>query len=98
MTRFAPGSARASDCLRVRARGLRVVCVGHVELLHYESVSRAGQTVPDTDIQAEAGAYAALLEAGDPYDHPQLSSEAGHGGLGPVLQTPSEHARRVLKR
>jgi GT2 family glycosyltransferase len=68
-------------CLRIRARGLRVVCVGHVALLHFESVSRRSDPVPPEDIRKERIAYAALLDAGDPYYHPQLSTEAGHGGL-----------------
>jgi GT2 family glycosyltransferase len=82
-------------CLRVRARGLRVACVGHVELLHYESVSRRGIGVPEEDLRREASAYAELLAKGDPYYHPQLSSEVGHGGLGPLLETPAERAARL---
>ncbi len=84
-------------CLRVRERGLRVVCVGHVELTHYESVSRGGTAVPVEDIRLEAEAYARLLAVGDPYYHPQLSAEVGHGGLGPSPLSPADHAAAVMR-
>ncbi len=71
-------------CLRVRARELRVVCVGHVVLTHFESVTRRNDGVPEEDLRRERLAYAALLERGDPYYHPRLSTEVGHGGPGPV--------------
>ncbi len=70
-------------CLRVRARGLRVVCVGHAVLTHFESVSRRHDSVPAEDVRLEAIAYAPLLKDGDPYWHPRLSLEVGHGGAGP---------------
>lgn len=70
-------------CLRARARGLRVVCVGHAVLLHFESASRRSLPVPSDDVRREAAAYAALIATGDPYYHPALSLEAGHGGIDP---------------
>jgi len=70
-------------CLRVRARGLRVVCVGHAVLTHFESMSRRHDGVPPEDVRLEAIAYAPLLKTGDPYWHPRLSLDVGHGGPGP---------------
>lgn len=70
-------------CLRVRARGLRVVCVGHVALLHFESATRRRDPVPEEDLRRERQAYGALREGGDPHYHPRLSLEVGHGYPGP---------------
>ena len=69
-------------CLRARKRGLRVVCVGHVELFHYESQTRGTRAVPAEDLRRERAVYADLLANGDPYFHPQLSLEVAKGGLG----------------
>lgn len=66
-------------CCRVRALGLRVVCVGHVELMHLESRSR-GRTPPSLeDVRHELLAYLPLLERGDPYSHPELCRHGLNG-------------------
>lgn len=83
-------------CLAVRQRGLRVVCVGHVELAHYESQSRGRDPVPRSDVLREAALYRPLLEGGDPHYHPLLTTEAGHGGPGLRVESPPEHALRAL--
>lgn len=83
--RFEVSGGDIELCLRARANGLRVVCAGDVELLHYESVSRRADPVPPGDIVREQAAYAGLLANGDPYYHPRLSAEAGHGSPGPIL-------------
>ncbi|MBL8924558.1 MAG: glycosyltransferase [Myxococcaceae bacterium] len=72
-------------CCRVRARGLRVVCVGHVELTHFESQSR-GRTPPSLDdLRRELLAFLPMIEAGDPYAHPGLCRHGltGYGALEP---------------
>jgi GT2 family glycosyltransferase len=84
-------------CLKVRQQGLRVVCVGHVKLAHYESQSRGRDPVPRNDVLREAHLYRSLLESGDPYYHPLLSTEAAHGGPGVRVEPPLEHALRALQ-
>ncbi len=66
-------------CCRVRARGLRVVCVGHVELTHFESLSR-GRTPPSLeDVRRELLAFLPTIEHEDPYSHPELCRHSGSG-------------------
>jgi GT2 family glycosyltransferase len=62
-------------CLRVRQRGLRVVCVGHVELYHFESSTRRDDPVSAEDVRLERAAYRAQFPDGDPYFHPALALE-----------------------
>lgn len=66
-------------CCRVRSRGLRVVCVGHVELTHFESLSR-GRTPPSLeDVRRELLAFLPTIERQDPYSHPELCRHSGSG-------------------
>lgn len=83
-------------CLRAGRDGSRIVCVGHVRLDHYESVSRGKEPVPLTDLRQEVRAYLPLLIAGDPYYPPPLSLETGSGSLSLSHDTPLDHALRVV--
>lgn len=94
--RHAVSGGDVALCLKAREKGLRVVCVGHVELSHHESLSRGRDPVPRADVKRELLAYRALLEAGDPLYHPLLSTEAAHGGPGLYVEPPAEHAVRAL--
>jgi Glycosyl transferase family 2 len=94
--RLAVSGGDVALCLAAREKGLRVVCVGHVELAHYESQSRGRESVPRSDVLREALLYGPLLERGDPYYHPLLTAEAGHGGPGLQVEDPAEHALRAL--
>lgn len=74
--RFVVTGSDVAFCLRLRARGLRTVNVGHVALTHFESVSRRPLGVLAEDLRLEAEAYGGVTE---PYWHPRLSREVGHG-------------------
>ena len=63
-------------CLRLRARGLRVICTPRAVLLHHESVSR--QSYYDMiDRMLLLDQWEAVIERGDPYYNPNLNLERG---------------------
>ena len=82
-------------CLKARARGARVVCVGQVELTHFESQSRGRDPVPRDDVALEVVSYERLLRSGDPYYDPALSLTTAIGGRALAPLTPTEHAIQV---
>jgi GT2 family glycosyltransferase len=63
-------------CLRLRARGLRVICTPRALLLHHESVSR--QSYYDMiDRMLLLDQWEDVIERGDPYYNPNLNLERG---------------------
>jgi GT2 family glycosyltransferase/glycosyltransferase involved in cell wall biosynthesis len=63
----------ADYCLRLKARGLRVIVDPTVSLIHHEGVSREG--LPETkDVAVFSARWDAMLEEGDPYFHPRLDA------------------------
>jgi GT2 family glycosyltransferase len=77
-------------CLRVRARGLRVVCTPRAELLHREAASRGMDNNPEQQARAQRERDYLLrtwgiLAESDPYLSPNLTTV--HGDL--VLAPPS---------
>ena len=67
-------------CLRLRARGLRVICTPEALLLHHESVSR--QSFYDMiDRMLLLDQWEEVIERGDPYYNPNLDLERGDYSL-----------------
>jgi GT2 family glycosyltransferase len=63
-------------CLRLRARGLRLICTPQALLLHHESVSR--QTYYDMiDRTLLLDQWEHVIEGGDPYYNPNLDLQRG---------------------
>ena len=62
-------------CLRLRAKGLRVLYDGTTVLYHYESATRSQtkQVFHPEDTDAMISRWEALLRGGDPFYHPNLS-------------------------
>lgn len=85
-------------CLRACRDGSRVVCVGHVALSHFESMSRGRDPVPQADVRLEARAYLPLLKTGDPHFHRALATDATSAILALQPDPPLDHALRAIKR
>jgi GT2 family glycosyltransferase len=63
-------------CLRLRARGLRLICTPQALLLHHESISR--QSYYDMiDRMLLLDQWEDVIERGDPYYNPNLNLERG---------------------
>jgi len=63
-------------CLRLRARGLRIICTPRALLLHHESISR--QSYYDMiDRMLLLDLWEPVIEMGDPYYNPNLNLERG---------------------
>jgi GT2 family glycosyltransferase len=62
-------------CLRIRARGLRILYDGATILFHYESATRSQtrQVFHPEDTSAMIEKWGDVLRAGDPFYHPNLS-------------------------
>ena len=60
-------------CLRVRNRGYRILFTPFAILEHRESASR-GCKIPHEDFLISYQHYSSILESGDPYYNPNLSS------------------------
>ena len=54
-------------CLRIRERGLRVVCAARPTLIHHESLTRAAEGYDFGDRALLIDRWRARIEAGDPY-------------------------------
>jgi GT2 family glycosyltransferase len=68
-------------CLRLRARGLRVICTPQALLLHHESISR--QSYYDMiDRMLLLDQWEDVIKRGDPYYNPNLDLERGDYSLG----------------
>lgn len=64
-------------CLRVRARGLRVICTPRARLLHDEFVSRPQSYYDMVDRMLLLDQWEEVIERGDPYYNPNLDLERG---------------------
>ena len=63
-------------CLRLRARGLRIICTPQALLFHHESISR--QSYYDMiDRMLLLDRWEDVIERGDPYYNPNLNLERG---------------------
>ncbi|MBL8924557.1 MAG: glycosyltransferase [Myxococcaceae bacterium] len=72
-------------CLRVRARGKRIVYAAEVTLIHHESATRGRSVIPQSDFVESLRAYRGVLGA-DPF-YPSALSLAT---TTPQLRTPDE--------
>jgi O-antigen biosynthesis protein len=64
-------------CLRLRARGLRVICTPRARLLHDEFVSRPQSYYDMVDRMLLLDQWEDVIERGDPYYNPNLDLERG---------------------
>jgi len=64
-------------CLRLRARGLRVICTPRALLLHHEFVSRPSYYYDIIDRMLLLDQWEELIERGDPYYNPNLDLDRG---------------------
>lgn len=64
-------------CLRLRARGLRVICTPRARLLHDEFVSRPQSYYDMVDRMLLLDQWEEVIERGDPYYNPHLDLERG---------------------
>jgi glycosyltransferase involved in cell wall biosynthesis len=68
-------------CLRLRARGLRVICTPRALLLHPEFVSRGTQYYDIIDRMLLLDQWEEVIDRGDPYYNPNL--DLGRGDYSP---------------
>lgn len=68
-------------CLRIVAKGLRVVYTPAAKLLHDESATRRVDAIPEVDFWRSFSAYRRYLREGDPFYNPNLSLTLGDGTL-----------------
>jgi GT2 family glycosyltransferase len=64
-------------CLRLRARGLRVICTPRARLLHDEFVSRPQSYYDMVDRMLLLDQWEDVIERGDPYYNPNLDLDRG---------------------
>jgi GT2 family glycosyltransferase len=64
-------------CLRLRARGLRVICTPRALLHHHEFVSRPNYYYDIIDRMLLLDQWEDVIERGDPYYNPNLNLERG---------------------
>jgi GT2 family glycosyltransferase len=64
-------------CLRLRARGLRVICTPRALLHHHEFISRPNYYYDMIDRMLLLDQWEDLIERGDPYYNPNLDLERG---------------------
>jgi GT2 family glycosyltransferase len=64
-------------CLRLRTRGLRIICTPRALLLHPEFVSRASYYYDIIDRMLLLDQWEDVIERGDPYYNPNLNLERG---------------------
>jgi GT2 family glycosyltransferase len=64
-------------CMRLRARGLRVICTPRARLLHDEFVSRPQSYYDMVDRMLLLDQWEEVIERGDPYYNPNLDLERG---------------------
>lgn len=85
-------------CLRIRARGLKVILDNQAVLVHHESVSRGQSAREDPhplDTQLFRARYLDLIMTGDPYYSPLLSRRFSHG-LNPYARAREEVKARTV--
>ncbi|SEU35543.1 glycosyltransferase [Stigmatella erecta] len=68
-------------CLRIVAKGLRVVYTPAAKLLHDESATRRVDSIPEVDFWRSFSTYRRYLREGDPFYNPNLSLTMGDGTL-----------------
>ncbi|MHB8872556.1 MAG: rhamnosyltransferase WsaF family glycosyltransferase [Myxococcaceae bacterium] len=68
-------------CLRLIARGKRVLYTPNAKLVHHESASRGRDTVPEGDYWRSFQSYRPYLAEGDPFYNPNLTLGATDNGL-----------------
>lgn len=64
-------------CLRLRARGLRVICTPRALLLHHEFISRPSYYYDIIDRMLLLDQWQDVIERGDPYYNPNLDLDRG---------------------
>jgi GT2 family glycosyltransferase len=64
-------------CLRIRARGLRVICTPRALLLHHEFISRPSYYYDIIDRMLLLDQWEDVIERGDPYYNPNLDLDRG---------------------
>ncbi len=72
--RFAVSGGDVELCLRTGRSGYRIVALSGLDITHHKSLTRKDQAVARSDIEAELQAYRLLLESGDPWYHPALTT------------------------
>ena len=80
-------------CLRIRDKGYRNVYTPFARLRHFEGKSR-GRYIPEHDVRRAYEQMRALVEAGDPYFNPNLSTRVRI----PAVAQPGETGRERLER
>ena len=97
-TRFTLCGSDVEICLRMNARGLRVVYTPHAVLTHHESATRASDAIPEHDFWRSFVAYRPWLKAGDPYYNQNLSLDTADGALRNDDRTAEDLSVQVLSR
>jgi GT2 family glycosyltransferase/glycosyltransferase involved in cell wall biosynthesis len=97
---MAVGFGDVDLCLRVRARGYRVLLCAQATLVHHESYTRgASQIDPHPQDTAEfRRRWSAFLKAGDPFYNPGLSTNSTGWDIRDPLPYGFELVRRVYDR
>lgn len=108
--RFQVGGSDVDLCLRLRARGLRVVNTGQTRLIHHESASRRGTRQPGSDDWESFRAYGTYLDHDPCFSRhlsltdpvPSLRDPDTRNGLAMALQklgaTEPEWSKSALTR
>jgi O-antigen biosynthesis protein len=81
-------------CLRIGARGLRIVYTPYARLQHDESATRRGDQIPERDFWRSFASYRHWLSQGDPYFNPNLSLISDR----PQLRTDDSSAEALAVR
>ncbi|OAI42024.1 hypothetical protein AYO40_01990 [Planctomycetaceae bacterium SCGC AG-212-D15] len=92
---FAVGFGDADLCLRVRARGYKVLLDAEAVLVHHESATRGRYNPHPMDTQLFRARYLQFILTGDPFYSPLLSRMQGHA-FNPYARAPERvRAQRV---
>ena len=83
-------------CLRISARGLRIIYTPYARLQHDESATRRGDQIPEEDFWRSFASYRRWLKRGDPHFNPNLSLDSDVPELRLAEATAEEAAVRVL--
>jgi len=85
-------------CLKVHRAGLHNLINPFARLIHHESSTLSGSSIPANDYHASYQSYLPDLQAGDPYFNPNLSLWHTSPTLrGPQEQTPLEFVEQFMK-
>jgi len=94
---FAVGFNDVDLCLRVRAKGWKVLRDAQAVSIHYESQSRGTADRHPADTQRFQERYAELLRAGDPFTSPLLDPDPRMNVLIPRLKCPAAVLFRTVE-